>query len=143
VQLLRDQAARPADLPAFTEGVLITDLTAHQHDISGALEYEGDRKSAGIRIGTSFYLGGLPLWQPALPGLRVEAGDKTYVCGTGEPRAGLRTDRFTLFRALSGRRSAGQIRARDWTGDPEPYLGMFAPYGQRQTPLYELATAHA
>ncbi len=135
--LLRDEAARPPAAPAFADRVLITDLTAHHLDINGALGRDGGRDCAGVRIGTSFYLAGLPIWQPALPGLRIDTGDKTYTCGAGDSQAELRTSRFTLFRALSGRRSPGQVRAFDWTGDPEPYLGMFAPYGPRQAALDE------
>src|SRR5262249_47162297 len=34
-------------------------------------------------------------------------------------------DSFELFRAVSGRRSAAQIRRFDWAVDPEPYLALF------------------
>ena len=135
--LLDDATLRPATLPPFTEYVLVTDLTAHQYDIYGALGITDGRDAAGIRIGSSFYLSGLPAWQPDLPGLAIEVGDKTYTCGTGEPEAVLTTDRFTLFRALSGRRSQEQIRALAWDGDPDPVLTMFAPYGIRDTALVE------
>ena len=62
---------------------------------------------------------------------------KTYTCGSEGVGASLRVSRFELFRALSGRRSPAQIRAWDWTGEPDPYLSMFAPYGVRADALVE------
>jgi hypothetical protein len=48
-------------------------------------------------------------------------------------------DPFELFRALTGRRSATQIRRFEWTLDPEPYLSMFHlwPFTLRGTNLEE------
>jgi uncharacterized protein (TIGR03083 family) len=43
--------------------------------------------------------------------------------GTGEPVAELRIDdRGEMARVFGGRRTDEQIRALDWTGDPEPWL---------------------
>ena len=44
---------------------------------------------------------------------------------------------FELFRALSGRRTIEQVRALAWDGDPEPHLGLFAPYPMPASPLAE------
>jgi hypothetical protein len=37
-------------------------------------------------------------------------------------------DRHSLFRMISGRRSAAQIRRLRWSHDPTPFLGVIAPY---------------
>lgn len=43
----------------------------------------------------------------------------------GEPIGAVEAPAFELFRALTGRRSRGQIRRYHWTLDPEPYLVAF------------------
>jgi hypothetical protein len=59
-----------------------------------------------------------------LGGAILDGGDPLPTEGiTPEGRVGL--SGFELFRALSGRRSLDQIRAYDWTVDPEPYLPAF------------------
>jgi hypothetical protein len=40
------------------------------------------------------------------------------VAGEGDPACTLRTTRFEVFRAVTGRRSLAQLRSYDW--DPEP-----------------------
>jgi hypothetical protein len=40
-------------------------------------------------------------------------------------------DRTELFRAITGRRSAPEIRGYEWYGDPAPYLPIIAPYPLR------------
>ena len=57
--------------------------------------------------------------------LRVRSGNNEWVTGEGEPGATLEAPLFELFRALSGRRSADQIRGYDWSGDREPYIPAF------------------
>jgi hypothetical protein len=44
------------------------------------------------------------------------------------PAATVSAEAFELFRAISGRRSADQIRAMAWDGDPEPYVSTVSPY---------------
>ena len=48
-------------------------------------------------------------------------------------------DPFELFRALTGRRSAAQIRRFEWNVDPEPYLPLFDqwPFRLRSADLPE------
>ena len=41
------------------------------------------------------------------------------------PAATIKIEPFELMRALTGRRSRDQIRAYDWSGDPEPYVPAF------------------
>jgi len=100
--------------------------------------------------------------------LEIGAGDRSWVVGTGEPGTGdpdaaiaaaiampppdpngstngrdpvgcVTASGFDLFRALTGRRSAAQVRAFQWTTDPEPYLAYFSlwPFTLRATDLVE------
>jgi hypothetical protein len=58
---------------------------------------------------------------------------------TGAPAGTLDVEEFELFRALTGRRSAAQIRRFDWNVDAEPYLPIFGlgPFTIRPTDLIE------
>ncbi|HZQ29208.1 MAG TPA: maleylpyruvate isomerase family mycothiol-dependent enzyme [Acidimicrobiales bacterium] len=56
-----------------------------------------------------------------------------------EPAGAVRLSAFELFRAMSGRRSFDQIRAYEWTVDPEPYLPafQFGPFTVSAVPIDE------
>lgn len=137
--MMRGETEWP-DIVPFGDRVLITDATVHQHDVYGALDKQGDRASAGIKLGSSGYVAMLGFRLTAAEDpkcLKVDAGDKSWIVGGEEPDATVRASRFEFFRALSGRRSPEQIRAYDWTGDPDPFIAYFYPYGLRAEPLYE------
>jgi uncharacterized protein (TIGR03083 family) len=137
--MMRDPTSWPDNVPPFGDRVLVTDLGVHQHDIHGALGIVSDRDSAPVRVGSAGYVAvmDLRLRTAGAPALRIEAGDKSWVIGGDEPVATLRTDRFELFRAMSGRRSPDQIRAYEWDGDPEPFIPFFYLYGLRTDALVE------
>ena len=112
--------------PAGTQWV--ADLTSHEHDIRTALGRPGARDSAGVTTGVEFVVTvGLDAGVKArgLPALAVQAGDRAWAVGDGEPAGSLEASTFDLARALTGRRSIDQIRKLDWSVDPEPYLGVF------------------
>jgi uncharacterized protein (TIGR03083 family) len=129
----------PEGIPWFADRVLLTDLGVHQQDIYGALGLTEDRDNALIRMGTAGYVAtmGFRLPDAGLAPLAVEAGDSARVTGEGKPGATVKASRFEMFRAMSGRRSPEQIAAYDWTGDPEPYIPYFYPYGVRHDALVE------
>ena len=137
--MMRGDQEWPDGVPPFADRILITDAAVHRQDIFGALGITKDRSDAAIRIALSGYivLIGMRLGTDGLPPLRFEVEDKTYTPGDGEPGATVKATRFDFFRALSGRRSADQIRAYEWQGDPEPYISYFFPYGVRETAVVE------
>ena len=139
VSAMRGDSPWPDDVPAFADRVLLTDLAVHQQDIFGAFGIERGRDAAPIRIANAGYITvmGMRLASAGLPPLSLDAGDKAYVAGDGEPGATVKASRFEFFRALSGRRSPEQIRAYEWDGDPEPYISYFYPYGMRKDALVE------
>jgi hypothetical protein len=72
-----------------------------------------------------------------LPALELRYGGKTRLVGSGEPGVAVAGEKFELFRGLAGRRSRDQLKAYDWTGDPEPYLALIPAYGERADALHE------
>jgi uncharacterized protein (TIGR03083 family) len=118
----------------------VLDLTTHEHDVRGALARPGARDSAGVAIGLDFAATmGLAasIAERGLPPLRVKAAEQQWVVGEGEPTAELGGMPFDLFRAMTGRRSAAQIRGFTWTGDPDVFLPAFE-FGPFTTPPTEL-----
>jgi len=139
VAMMRGDLSWPENVPPFADRVLLTDLAVHQQDIFGAFGIDRARDAAPIRIASSGYIAimGMRLAAAGIPPVRLDAGDKAYTAGDGEPSATVKASRFELFRALSGRRSPEQLGAYEWDGDPEPYISYFYPYGIRKEALVE------
>jgi uncharacterized protein (TIGR03083 family) len=161
-------AAFADDFPGRLGNQFITDVTVHEHDLRGALGRAGARGSDGVRIGADFLVNVFlhpGVTALALGPLEVRAGDRTWVVGTGDPPTGdiggasraalmsieaipgpsgepagtLDVEEFELFRALTGRRSAAQIRCLEWSVDADPYLQVFGlgPFTIRSADLIE------
>ncbi|KOX13390.1 maleylpyruvate isomerase N-terminal domain-containing protein [Nocardiopsis sp. NRRL B-16309] len=94
------------------------DVWHHENDVRGALGLGAQTQDADQLA--HFVLGGLARgWTPDLPGVRVLATDTGQEWRLGEG-ADLewRGSAFEIARAVTGRRSARQIAAMDWSGDP-------------------------
>jgi uncharacterized protein (TIGR03083 family) len=133
-----------AMLPSFPPepaAQLVGDLTTHEHDVRGALGRPGARDSDAIAIGLEFVASNFvtEVAGRALPALSVRAGDSEWVDAGARPVVSVSADRFELVRALTGRRSASQLRRLKWDGDPEPYLPAFdwGPFHVRASDLVE------
>jgi uncharacterized protein (TIGR03083 family) len=123
--------------PSFEESVAVFpeaiacqitfDSGAHEQDLRGALDRPGARDAATVRIGIGFMVAamGALAERQGLPGVTFETPEFTVGSGTGPARVRLRSDTFTVGRALSGRRSMAQLLALPWEGDPTPYLAVF------------------
>lgn len=113
-------------------GVRLTaDLVTHLHDVLTAWGRRGDRDSAAVRMGLDRY-GPFFCERAAaagLPPVEVRAGGRRWCSADEEPAAVLQGSAFELLRAFSGRRSAAQVLAMEWTGDPDPYVAVVTPYG--------------
>jgi len=108
-----------------TGAQLLFDLTTHEHDVRLALGRPGARDAAVLDVALDFAITNLGGSAPQP--LRIEAEHLSWnVGGDGDPVATLVTNRFELMRAMSGRRSPAQVKAMAWTGDPEPFLPIFA-----------------
>lgn len=106
-----------------TGAQLLFDLTTHEHDVRLALGTPGARDAEVIDVALGFLVPTMSGFAP-VP-FRVEADGLSWDIGDGAPVATLTTDRFTLMRAMSGRRTPEQIRALSWRGDPTPILPVF------------------
>jgi uncharacterized protein (TIGR03083 family) len=116
------------NFPARVDEQWILDLTTHEHDIRGALACPGGRDTSGLLVGLDFAVTmgmAASLQGRGLPALCVRAEKKEWVVGDGEPAASFEGSPFDLFRAMTGRRSASQIRALGWDGDVELFVPAF------------------
>lgn len=114
--------------PGRVDEQWVLDLTTHEHDIRGALARPGGRDTAGVLVGLDFAATmGLAesIKARSLPALQVRAGEREWVLGEGAPAASLEGSPFDLFRAMTGRRSANQIRGLRWEGDAERFVPAF------------------
>jgi uncharacterized protein (TIGR03083 family) len=119
--------------------VAVVDLAMHTQDIRNLVGHPGDRDSAGVGFALpSFgFVLGRRIAEVGLPALELRYDGKTRVLGDGEPRATVAASRYELVRALANRRSTAQIRAYEWTGDPEPYLLIIPAYNARDDDIVE------
>jgi uncharacterized protein (TIGR03083 family) len=104
------------------------DVWHHENDVRGALGMEAQPEHADELA--AFVLGATArAWSPDLPGVRVRATDTGQEWTLGG-RADLEwaATAFELVRAATGRRSAAQMRAMDWSGDPSGVLGRLSAF---------------
>ncbi len=104
------------------------DVWHHENDVRGALGMEAQTQDADELA--AFNLGAMSrAWSPELPGVRVLATDTGQEWTFGE-RADLEwsATAFELVRATTGRRSAAQVRAMDWSGDPSAVLDRLSAF---------------
>lgn len=118
----------------------VGDQAVHEHDVRGALDQPGARDSETVHVGLRFMVPGFleAVADLGLPVLEVEAGERTWRSGEGEPAVRLPLAPFDALRSLCGRRSLDQLRALPWTGDPEPYLEAFT-WGPFTPPAADVA----
>jgi len=119
----------------------VFDFSTHEHDIRGALDAPGARDADTWWISLEFITPGFhaAVAEHRLPPLRIVTGPRIWAPEGVEPVETLTADPFEFGRAISGRRSLDQIRAFDWSTDPEPYLAAFTfgPFTPRAADLVE------
>jgi hypothetical protein len=69
--------------------------------------------------------------------LTIEHDAGTTVCGESASSTTLRISRFEFARAATGRRSAEQIAAYEWDGEPRAELLVAIPFTIRSAALVE------
>lgn len=103
----------------------VGDVASHEHDLRGALGMPGGRDTTATDVAVEFMIGGFMRYSVEDRPLAVAAGDRTWGEATADGVTVLRGEPFELMRAVTGRRSLAQIRALDWSDDPEPFLPCF------------------
>jgi hypothetical protein len=116
-----------SSFPEAIAAQIVFDSGAHEQDLRGALARPGARDAVSVQIGIEFIAASLGRLaeERGLPGVELVTPEITVVVGPGPVRLRLEADTFTVNRSLTGRRSAAQIDALPWEGDPVPYLAVF------------------
>jgi uncharacterized protein (TIGR03083 family) len=119
--------------------VAVADILAHEQDIRTALDRPGHRDGEGVVTSVELALGFLDQKMRAsqVPALRIETDDVDKQIGEGEPAGTLRTSTYEVWRSLHGRRSRAQVRALDWSVDPQPWLDVMFLFGPAETDVHE------
>jgi uncharacterized protein (TIGR03083 family) len=118
--------------------LLLMDTFTHELDLRAALGVAGPADHPAYPWGFDVVVGGLA-WSfesRGLPAVRLVGEDESWVAGTGEPAANVHATRHELYRSLTGRRTAAQIAALQWSGDPSRWLAAFfwGPFSQPTQP---------
>lgn len=116
-------------------GQWLYDACTHEHDIRHALGTPGARDSDAVAL--SFWWATDMLGTGTAPGLVLHADGEVKPVGSGEPRTAVRTSRFEVVRALTGRRSRAQVEAYEWDGEPRPEALVFGIFSLRADDLVE------
>lgn len=126
-------------VPPAVGAQIVGDIAAHEMDVYGAVGRTDGRDSDAIALGFQRYATalGTRIKEAGLPPLRLKTPEDDLVAGDGMAEAEVAASRFELFRALTGRRSADQVRALQWNGDAAPYVAIFSAYGVPTAPVVE------
>lgn len=109
----------------------LNDVVIHEQDLRGGVGVPGGRESGGLGIVRERMVARFADAVAALPAIAL-AGEQWSWCSSGatEDAAVLvRASDFDLFRALTSRRTADQLRAWTERGDVTAYLDAFAGLG--------------
>jgi uncharacterized protein (TIGR03083 family) len=102
--------------------VAVSDILAHEQDIRTAIDEPGARDDENIVPSIEMALAWVEQKADGLPTLRLVTESVDRQIGEGDPSVTLRTSNYDLFRVLHGRRTVEQVRAMDWSGDPDPWM---------------------
>lgn len=115
---------------------LAADLVVHLHDLQHCLGRSIDRSSVGSVSGGQTYAARIGDRWVGIGGVwvAIELSDGTRFEPTSPPSDGmetltLRATPYDVLRSVTGRRSRRQVRALDWSGDPDGLIDVFSPYG--------------
>jgi uncharacterized protein (TIGR03083 family) len=123
-----------AGVPESVSGQALFDAYTHEQDLRTALGVPGARDSDAAAIAWDWMNNA----RGSGPAIRFVTGEEDIVVGTGEAQATLRTSRFEILRASTGRRSIAEIEAYDWHPEPNADLIVTADiFTVRTNPLNE------
>ncbi|BBZ14948.1 maleylpyruvate isomerase mycothiol-dependent enzyme family protein [Mycobacterium branderi] len=119
--------------------VLITDAAMSEHDLRTALDAPGARDDVAIKVALDELSGRFSdrVATAALPPLRVTVEQWGTIVGVGHAISCVVADRFEFVRAMSGRRSAAEVRRWNWGVDPDAYLPVISEVGLPARDIHE------
>jgi uncharacterized protein (TIGR03083 family) len=131
VPMLRGEEPFPPGVSPLVAALVINDIVVHEGDLHQALSLDPAPETLAVSLALAGYAASLDfrLREVTLPALALAYGGKEKRLGEGDPAATVSSDRHTLVRMLAARLTADEIRALDWSGDPEPYLEILPEYG--------------
>lgn len=110
------------------------DVLTHEHDIRHAVGRPGARDDEAVDVAARVLIGSL-----AVPGtVAFDLGEDVVTSPSADgPDLTLTTSAFEVLRLRLGRRSREQVKALDWSADPEPVLDHLFVFGPTPEPLVE------
>lgn len=132
------------DAPPEMAMALLSDLCTHHIDVRAGVGDPSGRDSDSVQVvfAAAVTQLGARLDAAGAPGLVVHTVEGEQLqTGSGAPGARIRGSRFDLLRAMTGRRSADQIRSFIWDGSCEAYIAPFSRYPMRSDALDESTDA--
>jgi uncharacterized protein (TIGR03083 family) len=131
VPMLRGESAFPPSVPPFAASVVVNDVVVHEGDVRAALGLGRAPECAALALTLRAYAFSLEhrIRDQGLPALVLAYAGKELTLGEGAVGGRVAADRYELVRVMAGRRTADEIRALPWEGDPTPYLPVMSEYG--------------
>lgn len=128
---LRGEQPFPPPLPPFGAAILVNDVVVHEGDLRQALGLPPAAATRAERFALRNYAvtAELAVGRAGVPAVALRYDGRELVLGDGPPAAALSAEPHDLVRVLASRRSAEQIGAMRWEGDPSPYLELLPSYG--------------
>jgi uncharacterized protein (TIGR03083 family) len=137
------------EAPRFEDGLrlfgydlgshFVGDLLQHVADVRHALGLAHPEDNETLSVALDAYLVTFEksLEESAIGSVELSAGRGHWTLGSGPVVASVTGERYELFRALGGRRTAPQVRALKWSGDIDVVLPAVSPYPMPSAPIVE------
>jgi hypothetical protein len=123
----------------YLAAILIADAVMCEHDLRTALDAPGARDGIAVKVALDELSGRFSdrVAASSLPPLRVTVEQWGTIAGAGHAVSCVVADRFEFVRAMSGRRSAAEVRRWNWGVDPDVYLPVISEVGLPAQEIHE------
>ncbi|MFD9960808.1 maleylpyruvate isomerase N-terminal domain-containing protein [Amycolatopsis sp. NPDC058986] len=107
--------------------LMIMDALSHELDLHRVLGTTPERGHPAFLSSLDVVVRGMGehLANHDAPAFEVRAAGQRWSLGDGAPAAVVTGADYDILRSFTGRRSAGQIRALEWSSDPAPWIPAF------------------
>jgi hypothetical protein len=115
-----------AGAPADIAGQALFDAATHEHDLRHAIGRPGARQSDAMGLAWDWFVD--TRTRADAPAIRFRTELRDDIAGQGRARVTVRAPFFELFRASTGRRTAGEIESYEWEPAPDASMLLVAPF---------------